>query len=473
MRVPTSVRLSVAVAALALLPAPPPDATAHGPARETLGVAVGVPIFPPAAASSAPALGGRFDQVGHHALGRRALNSGLAVGARHAYVGNEGGRPIAILSIRRPDRPRVAGRLRQPAGETPEELRLWPRRDVLAVMTLGCRQPTCPQGVAPRWAIRLYDVRGRRARSPRLLVTHRLATEPHEIFLWQDPRRPRRALLYVSTPARSGENLVVLDISAARHGRVREVGHWTLPPEAAPLMPVGLHSMGLSRDGRRAYLAAFGLGLMVADTSRLADGHAEPEIPTLTPVENRATWPVGNAHSAVTMPGTSRHVVVADEIYGCPWGWIHVVDVRDPRVPRVAAEARVPGLVDAAHCPSPLEASYSVHNPTLTRHLMVASWYGAGLQAFTLRSPTTPRRIAAFRPEPLPRVAFEEPGLTAGSEKVITTTYPILRNGLIYVGDRRNGLYVLRYRGPYAREVRCAQLVEGNSSLARSATTRC
>ncbi len=472
MRVSAYLRLSAAVAGLAFPAAAPPDATAHGPAH-TLNAALGGPVFASAAPAGASALGGRFAQVGHHALGRRALNSGLALGARHAYIGNEGGRPIAILSIRRPNRPRTVGQLRQPAGETPEELRLWPRRDVLAVMTFGCRQPTCPQGVPQRWAVRLYDVRGRHARSPRLLVTHRLVTEPHEIFLWQDPRRPDRALLYVSTPARSGENLVVLDISAARRGRVREVGSWALPPEAAPLMPDGLHSMSVSRDGRRTYLAAFGLGLMVADTSRLAAGRAAPQIPTLTPVDNRATWPFVNAHSAVTMPGTSRYMVVADEFYGCPWGWIHVIDARDPSMPRVAADVRVPGLDDALHCPSPLQASYSVHNPTLTRHLMIASWYGTGLQAFTLRSPTAPRRIAEFRPEPLPRVAFEEPGLTAGPEKVITTTYPILRDGLVYVGDRRNGLYVLRYRGPFAREVRCARLVEGNSSLARAATRRC
>jgi hypothetical protein len=422
-------------------------------------------LFALAVPAEAHALDGRFTQVGHHGLDGRALNSGLAVGSAYAYIGSRGGRPVAVLSIRRPDRMRLVDELPQPAGETAAELRLWPGRDVLVVMTFSCDEPTCPQGVPQRWAVRLYDVRGRFARSPRLLVTQHPAREPHEMFLWEDPRRPGRALLYLSTSAPSGENMVVLDISAARQRRVRPVAGWELPPDSAPLRPDGLHSMGVSRDGRRTYLATYGLGVMVADTSQVAAGRTGAQIPTLTPLDRRATWPKVNAHSAVTLPGDPDHVLIADELYGCPWGWIHVLDVQDPSTPRIVAEARVPGLDDAAHCPSPLHASYTVHNPTPTRHLIIASWYGAGVQAFTLRTPTAPRRVAAFRPRPLKRVDFEEPGLTDGTEKVFMTSYPIFRGGLVYVSDSRNGLYVLRYRGPYAREVRCSGLREGNSSL--------
>jgi hypothetical protein len=411
------------------------------------------------------ALDGSFRQIGHHGLGGRALNSGLAVGRDYAYVGSHGGRPVAVLSIRRPGRMRVVGELRQPAGETPAELRLWPRRDVLVVMTFGCDLTGCPRGVPLRWAVRLYDVRGRFARSPRLLATHRLVREPHEMFLWEDPRRPGRALVYLSTSAPSGENMAVLDISAARRGRIRQIAGWDLPPESAPLRPDGLHSMGVSRDGRRTYLAAYGLGVMVADTSEVAAARAGARIRTLTPLDTRATWPKVNAHSAVPLPGDPAHVLIADELYGCPWGWIHVLDVRAPSTPRVVAEARVPGLDDAAHCPSPLHASYTVHNPTPTRHLVIASWYGAGVQAFTLRRPSRPRRVAAFLHRPLERVDIEEPGLTDGAEKRFMSSYPIFRHGLVYVSDSRNGLYVLRYRGPYAREVRCGGLREGNSSL--------
>ena len=43
-------------------------------------------------------------------------------------------------------------------------------------------------------------------------------------------------------------------------------------------------------------------------------------------------------------------------------------------------------------------------------------------------------------------------------------SYPIIKNGLIYVIDLRNGLYVLRYRGPFAGEVNAIGFLEGNSN---------
>jgi hypothetical protein len=43
-------------------------------------------------------------------------------------------------------------------------------------------------------------------------------------------------------------------------------------------------------------------------------------------------------------------------------------------------------------------------------------------------------------------------------------SYPIIKNGLIYVVDLRNGLYVLKYRGPFEREVEDIGFLEGNSN---------
>jgi hypothetical protein len=43
-------------------------------------------------------------------------------------------------------------------------------------------------------------------------------------------------------------------------------------------------------------------------------------------------------------------------------------------------------------------------------------------------------------------------------------SYPIIKNGLIYVIDLRNGLYVLRYRGAFEREIRRIGFLEGNAN---------
>ena len=44
-------------------------------------------------------------------------------------------------------------------------------------------------------------------------------------------------------------------------------------------------------------------------------------------------------------------------------------------------------------------------------------------------------------------------------------SFPIIRDGLIYVVDIRNGLYILRYTGPHDGEVDRVGFLEGNSNL--------
>jgi hypothetical protein len=65
-------------------------------------------------------------------------------------------------------------------------------------------------------------------------------------------------------------------------------------------------------------------------------------------------------------------------------------------------------------------------------------------------------QLAEFYPRPLDEVMLEDPRLssdpdTGNHEKVVMWSYPIIADGLIYVTDVRNGLYILKYRGPHAR----------------------
>jgi len=48
-------------------------------------------------------------------------------------------------------------------------------------------------------------------------------------------------------------------------------------------------------------------------------------------------------------------------------------------------------------------------------------------------------------------------------------SYPIIKDGLIYVVDVRNGLYILRYAGPHAAELSSVKFLEGNSNLGDAA----
>jgi hypothetical protein len=47
----------------------------------------------------------------------------------------------------------------------------------------------------------------------------------------------------------------------------------------------------------------------------------------------------------------------------------------------------------------------------------------------------------------------------------MTWSYPVVRDGLIYVADIDEGLYVLRYGGPHQDEIDQLAFSEGNSNL--------
>jgi hypothetical protein len=148
-----------------------------------------------------------------------------------------------------------------------------------------------------------------------------------------------------------------------------------------------------------------------------------------------------------------------------------MIDISDTTTPTVDAEYRLPQNFESA-CgewePRP-RTSYSAHNPTLTPHIAFSTWHSGGFQAISIDDPTHPYQLAQFMPKPLPQVGLEDPRLssdpdTGKGEQVVMWSYPIIKDGLIYVVDLRNGLYVLRYRGRFGREVDKIGFLERNSN---------
>lgn len=422
-----------------------------------------------------------FELVGQNSLLNRGMNSAIAIYRHWAYVGsrtdgthtNTG---VLVLDIAKPAKPVVVNRVDVPGqerGQTSRELRVWPEKDLLLVLNFPCSSfihACADKEVTP--TIRFYDIRGAKAAEPELIHTYRPAREPHEFYLWDDPRRPGRALLYMSTPD-EGDNVLVADISRARQGEVREIFSGIRIPDEF------LHSLALSPRGNRAYLAYLEKGFLVADTSDFVRNEPNPRMRLVTRPRNAADWSGPGAHSAVPIFGTS-YALVTDEVYGefgglleghgCPWGWTRIIDIDRPRHPKVAGQYRVFPFNSRPYCQDVSYqrdnfGSWGAHNPTLTRHLALISWHSAGLQAISLADPRNPSRTGEFSPRPVPFVFTEDPALSAGRDKVVMWSYPIIKDGLIYVVDIRNGLYVLRYTGPHAAEVRRIGFLEGNSNL--------
>jgi hypothetical protein len=151
---------------------------------------------------------------------------------------------------------------------------------------------------------------------------------------------------------------------------------------------------------------------------------------------------------------------------GCPWAWARMIDIKNPVKPKVVADYRLEQNHDdycTTDAPRP-SSTYSAHNPTVTKSIAFISWHAGGLQAVDVTNGRKPTQLGEFIPEPLPYVMTEDPALSGPPESVAMWSYPIIQDGLIYVVDVRNGLYVLKYRGPYDKEVKKVDFIEGNSN---------
>jgi hypothetical protein len=457
----------------------------------------GAPLGAPATAIS-----DGFELVGHSSLNDRGMNAALAVHGDYVYVGSRtDGQPqhrtpgILVVDASDPAQPEVVHEIGPPAaglvGETSRELRVWPQQNLLIVLNFGCSSiiHACAAGEFQGSRVTFFDIAGENAAAPKLVATYKPSRTPHEFFLWVDPARPaERALLFSSTPTSSTTrpNLIVTDISQARAGVFPETASWVAEFEGGTFdngeaEDRRLHSVGVSTDGTRTYLAFLGSGFLVLDTSEVAAGMPDPQIELITPPENRARWSNPGAHTAVKIPGRDV-ALVTDEVYGdavdalgphgCPWGWTRMIDIADETTPRVISEYRVEqnttDYCDGADGRDPVNTtftSYSAHNPTLTPDLAFITWHSAGLEAISIGDPAAPVRAGKFKPAPLPFVVTEDPALGLGRDKVIMWSYPVISDGLIYVVDVRNGLYILRYTGEGAGKIRSIDFLEGNSNL--------
>src|SRR5688572_13092051 len=446
-----------------------------------------------------------FELVGHNPLNMRGMNAALAIYDHYLYVGNRtDGAPnhinpgVLILDIANPASPTIVGEIGPPnegnRAETSRELRVWPQQQLLMVMNFGCSAlihecvgtNDVSSQVTP--TVKFYDLSQTPA-SPPLIATYTPTRLNHEMFLWVDPARSGRALLYQTTPTSSTTqpNLIVTDISRARENVFTEVVRWRgadlYTAADRSTFDVRLHSIGVSPDGKRTYLAFLGGGFFILDTSDLANALATPQIRLATPIENKLSWGDPGAHSSVKIPGRNM-VLMTDEVYGdyvdpitganhgCPWGWVRIIDVTVESQPVIISEFKI-AENQAAYCQTvdgmdPTNVtftSYSSHNPTVLRQVAFVTWHSGGFRAINLANPSAPTEAGVFIPDPLPVVVTEDQALSMGRNKVVMWSYPIIKDGLIYLIDLRNGLYILRYTGPGSAFVDQIKFLEGNSNL--------
>jgi hypothetical protein len=139
-----------------------------------------------------------------------------------------------------------------------------------------------------------------------------------------------------------------------------------------------------------------------------------------------------------------------------------MVDAHDPAAMAIVGQFELPENDPATCATTTTTTAFTAHNATLTHDLALVSWYAGGVQVVDISDPTAPHQLAELRADPIPQVALEDPGLGTNPGM---WSYPVVQDGLIWVVDIRNGLYALRYEGPYVDEIEEARFLEGNSNV--------
>jgi hypothetical protein len=457
-------------------------------------------------AASVYGLDHNFRLVGHTDLSKRGMNSPVAVAGRCVYVGDryysasadEKVRPnggIAIVDVSNPARPRQTGIIPPVGLSTQREMRADVGLGILVVESYSPYiggDPTTPNGPSIN-NLKIYDIH-KDCLHPRLLSTYDFGERaPHEFFLWKDRKHPGRALAYVTFTIYSPD-LMVIDLADPAAPKL--IGTYDLGIDQAQKTADFadesgsgyLHSLYVSDDGTRAFMATWDYGFYEIDTSMFANP---------TPAGVGVATPVGighldyghNVHSAVPVPGRPYAVFTQEDYanagHGCPFGMLRTGKLDGNGSANLVGEFKLPEN-DPKKC-GQKNGTFSSHNPTLFPDLALLTWYSGGLRAVDLRDPAHPYEDGAFVPKPTFTPALRDnrlffpPTATSGTLPTDTTkpgskappwtgamwSYPVVQNGLIYVVDIDLGLYILRYTGAHHAEVDRAAFVEGNSSPSR------
>ncbi|MGH2628199.1 MAG: LVIVD repeat-containing protein, partial [Anaerolineales bacterium] len=380
--------------------------------------------------------------VGHDAFGGRGWNAGLALQYPCAYIGNRR-HHIVIEDVSDPAHPFLVDALPLPYPSEPVELRTVPDLGLLVVLSFS-----------PNPSVITYDVRD--CRRPVEIGSLGLGAAGHEFFLWRDPAHPARLLMFVAMFRPIGPDLMVVDLTDP--GRPRLAGTWSSEAEGAAGR---LHSLSLSPDGRRAYLALSETGLLVADASDFAGNNGGAELRLVRDASGSfAPAAATAAHSAILL-SDPRYALVTEEVYECPFAGLLLSDISDEAHPQIVGRFSLPENDPACDSLPRPDAVFTAHNPLAVDDLVFVTWYGGGLQALDVKEPARPRRVGLF----VPRGEGAAAESYVGTYPVQMWSYPILRQGLIYVSDIQSGLYILRYTGPGAEDVENVPWAEGNANV--------
>ena len=280
-----------------------------------------------------------------------------------------------------------------------------------------------------------------------------------------------------------GKILVILDVHDPRHPV--EASTWHIPGQKTPeedaqrdwvqqrsfsdpirtdpktgklTKHVGLHYPAIY--GNIAYLFYHQAGLVILDVKDVKHPQLLSRLDYLVPGFQDATMPeamkqfhldttaYGNSHSGKLVPGHPNLLWMTDEYFTCPYGHLRMVDVADPKKPRIISHFMYPENTacdpnDPSKTPKP--ARFPRRGPSThignagADGLLYLAWYGMCARVIDIKDPYHPAEVGHYTYE----IDSNNPRM-AGCD-----TYDVIfgPGGLLYVSDGTSGLRVLRYTG--------------------------
>src|SRR5437773_973137 len=363
----------------------------------------------------------------------RGMNSALGIAKHCAYAGSRNGlQDVLIVDIGDPAHPALTGFSPGIGLSSSRELKAIEDLDLLVIGHFQVdpgstmENPTNTPGAVNRF--RVYNIAD--CTRPVLRTEFDLGSSVwHEFFLWRDPINTKRILAYVSITAGDAlPDLRIFDLTdSARGAAVKQIASFTLDPAVPATEQVDLN-----------------------DPRARIDWH---------PPFNSVT------HTAVAIPG-KPYVLVGDERNGtttCPWSWYRVIDISSEANPKIVGGFMLPEdrpencLLGGPGDPKYLR-EFSSHQATVFANIGFFTWYAGGLRAWDFSTPAAPREAGVYVPRPPAAVQFG----SRDSPDVWAWSFPVVKDGLIYFNDTRNGLFVVRYTGPHAGEVPTSGVYSGD-----------
>lgn len=265
--------------------------------------------------------------------------------------------------------------------------------------------------------------------------------------------------LAAGMPGYDGNIYVIVDINDPEHPV--EAGRWWMPGQhraggETPAKPgISLHGPA-EVVGALAYLPYGAAGMIVLDIGNVAAPRPVSQLSWSPPFRSKFC-----VHSIVPHPGRGLAYVNSEGAAEyCAEGLDHasVVDISDPTHPTLLAvfprPVPPPGVRYVDFCErggwfGPHNQNQLHHNPAVQPQgdVVYLTYFNAGLRVYDVSNPRQPTEVGYFLPpDPTRRYGPVPPStLVVQSEDVLVD-----RRGYIYVTDKHQGLWIIRYDGPGA-----------------------